>query len=99
MIRFEIIQNSMSLLPTAALKRRTNVASASKKSAMAVARRGLPRHVQGGDRDDDRDQQHEEGRDRGELHLETDAHQRIGGKRADERREHCARERTMIELI
>ena len=99
MIRFEIIQNSMSLLPTAALKRRTNVPSASRKSAIATARRGLPGHAERRDRDDDGDEKHEEGHDRGELDLETDAHQRVGRERADQQREHaCSTASTTIEL-
>ena len=93
MIRFEIIQNSMSLLPTAALKRRTNVPSASRKSAIAIATARLPGHLQGRDRDDHGDQKHKESHDRGELDLKTDAHQRVGRKRADDEREHRARER------
>ena len=84
MIRLEIIQNSMSLLPTAALNRRTNVPSARRKSAIATATaagQGTPKRRH---RDDDGDEQHEEGQNGGKLDLESNAHQRIGGKRADQ---------------
>ena len=93
-MRFEMIQNSMSLLPTAGLKRRTIVPSASRKSARRDRDGDLPGHMpKRRDGDDHRDQQHEEGHDRGELDLEADAHQRIGRERADQDAKHRARQR------
>ena len=91
-MRLEMIQNSMSLLPTAARVRRATVPRARRKRASGDGERERPGDAEGDDGDDDGEEQEQEDRDGGELHLEADAHQRVGGERADEDGEERAAE-------